>query len=255
MNGVDFSWARPGGAAIAEAGNQFVFRYVPYEGDGGKGLTADEVADYHAHQLGIGLVFESTASRHLLGYGAGVVDAQAAEAGRKSIGYPDNLPIYFAVDFDAQSNQMNAIDQYQAGAASVLGKDRVGIYGSYDVIEHCHLNDSAAYFWQTYAWSRGREHPFYDYLQYENGVALNSGEVDLCKGHGAALWQADEEEEMPDPRVDAIIAALTGDPKDTNGVLANWNGPATAPSGNSLLLGYTLEQNKLAEHIAGVDKS
>lgn len=48
-----------------------------------------------------------------------------------------------------------------------------------------------------------------------------------------------------DPRVDALIAALGGQAE-----IDKWNGPADAPTGNSLLAGYALEQQKLAEHIA-----
>ncbi len=54
-----------------------------------------------------------------------------------------------------------------------------------------------------------------------------------------------EEGDMADPRVDALIAALGGQAE-----IDKWNGPAGAPTGNSLLLGYAGDQQKLAEHIA-----
>lgn len=48
------------------------------------------------------------------------------------------------------------------------------------------------------------------------------------------------EEDMPDPRVDKLIAALGGETE-----IDAWNA-----KGNSLLLGYALEQEKLDAHIA-----
>jgi len=53
----------------------------------------------------------------------------------------------------------------------------------------------------------------------------------------AALAQ---EEDMADPRVDALIAALGG-----QAAIDKWN-----VNGNSLLAGYALEQVKLSEHVA-----
>lgn len=57
-----------------------------------------------------------------------------------------------------------------------------------------------------------------------------------------------EEEEMPDPRVDAIIAALTGlSGEAANERLSKWNYDVMGgPTGNSLLDGYTEEQQKVA---------
>ncbi len=195
MKGIDFSWARPGGAAIKAAGNEFVMRYVPYPGDGGKGLTAAEVEDYRANGLDIGLVFESTAARHLAGFGAGAVDGLQSMKSAKALGFPDDCAVYFAVDFDASADQMTIIDDYQRGAASILTAARVGIYGSYRVIDLTSLSNTT-WLWQTYAWSHGQEHPRRHVYQYENGVTLNGGEVDLCEAYGTeqGLWKAQEEE-------------------------------------------------------------
>jgi hypothetical protein len=48
-------------------------------------------------------------------------------------GMPHGSPIYFAVDFDATPAQQVPINAYLTGAASVLGKTCVGVYGSYYV--------------------------------------------------------------------------------------------------------------------------
>lgn len=190
MKGLDFSWARPGSAAIKAAGFEFVQRYVPYQGNQGKGLTAAEIADYRANGLAIGVVFESTAGRHLDGMAAGADDAKESIRVLDAIGFPGELPIYFAVDFDATAAQMDAIDQYQLGAQSVLGKTRVGIYGSYAVIDHCWKAGTAHYLWQTYAWSGGKTHPERHLYQYSNGEKVNGQEVDYNYAYGTdqGLW-------------------------------------------------------------------
>ena len=154
---VDFSWARPGGAAIKAAGFDGVLRYVPLPGDGGKGLTSGEIADYRENGLAIGLVFESAAQRPLDGHGAGVEDAQQCERAVGDLGFPATLPIYFAVDWDAQEDQLDDIDDYLRGAASVLGPARIGVYGSFRVVEHCREAGTAAWYWQSLAWSGGKD--------------------------------------------------------------------------------------------------
>ena len=196
MKGIDYSWARPGGAAIKAAGFDFVMRYVPYPGDGGKGLTVEEIADLRANGLSIGLVFESTAGRALDGYEAGIADAQQVTRSILALDFPQNLPIFFAVDFDAQSSDMPGIKYYLDGVAYVLGYGRVGVYSSYRVIGHCYDISKATWYWQTYAWSDGLQHPKRHLLQYSNGETLNGGAVDYNEANddGAGwLW---EEEDM-----------------------------------------------------------
>jgi hypothetical protein len=153
IEGVDFSYDRPGGAALAAAGKRFVVRYIT---GAGKALTAAEIADYHAHGLSIALVFESTRGRVLGGRPAGIADATQAVAACTALHIPSSTRIYFAVDFDAQPDQQPAIDAYLGGAASVLGLARVGVYGGIHVIERCRRKPAASGFWQTYAWSGGR---------------------------------------------------------------------------------------------------
>jgi hypothetical protein len=100
IEGVDFSYDRPGGAALAAAGKHFVVRYIT--GAGGKALTAAEISDYHAHGISIALVFESTRGRVLGGRPAGIADATQAVAACTALHIPSSTRIYFAVDFDAQ---------------------------------------------------------------------------------------------------------------------------------------------------------
>lgn len=190
-HGVDFSWARPGGAAIKASGNDFVCRYMPYLGDGGKGLTADEVADYQANGLSIVLVFESTAGRTLDGFAAGAEDATTCVASLAHLGAPADLPVYFACDFDTTSDEQRAaVDDYLRGCASVIGSYRVGVYGEYELIEHCHEAGTATWYWQTYAWSGNRQSAWRHLYQYSNGQVLNGGAVDFNESYGErqGMW-------------------------------------------------------------------
>ena len=177
--GVDYSYGRPGGAALVAAGKSFAFRYVPYPGNGGKGLTTAELGDLQSHGLSVGLVFESTKGRALGGRPAGVSDATMTAAAITPLGFPADRPVYFAVDFDAQATQQAAIDAYLGGAASVLSPSRVGVYGGLDVVNRCAENGSAQWFWQTYAWSGGRQSAHAHLYQYHNGQTINGAAVDF----------------------------------------------------------------------------
>lgn len=196
--GVDYSWARPGGAALKVAGKDFVVRYIPYPGSGGKGLDAGEMADLRANGIDIAMVFESYAARALEGRGAGQADAHASVAALAALGLPDHLPVYFAVDFDAAENQQPAIDDYLRGVADVIGAGRVGVYAGYWVVKRCKENGTAAYLWQTYAWSGGNVHPELNLYQYKNGQNIN-GAVDFCEARKGDFGQLAADATAPAP--------------------------------------------------------
>ena len=183
IEGVDLSFARPGGKALAAAGKRFVVRYLEYShasaGSSGKFLTSAEVADYRGHGLALVANFESTSTRALDGHAAGVADGNDARVAMGKLGFPSSCPVYFSVDFDAQPSQQATIDAYLGGAASVLGKGRVGVYGSYSLVTRCRANGSATWWWQTYAWSGGKIATFAHIHQYLNGQAIGGGAVDF----------------------------------------------------------------------------
>lgn len=229
MKGIDYSWARPGGAAITAAGFDFVMRYVPYPGDGSKGLTVEEIADLRSNGLGIGLVFENTAGRALDGYAAGRADAQQYTRSMLALGYPVDLPCFFAIDFDAQPDQYEQIGDYFSGAIVVLGIKRVGAYGHDRILDFLWGNGLIKWAWQTYAWSGGRLYPYRNLLQYSNGETLNGGAVDYneANGNGAGwLWEEDDMATNAEQAVQleayakrlALIALLTD--KGDNGYAA-----------------------------------
>jgi len=181
MKGLDYSHSRPDLRRVKALGYGFCVRYL--FGDGtvasGKGVSKAEAAAIRAAGLGLLVIYESYAGRALEGQTAGVADGKRALAYARAIGFPDNKPIYFAVDIPATAAQQPAIDAYLYGVGSVIYTARVGVYGSYGVVERCHASGFACWFWQTYAWSAGKVSAHAHLLQYSNGQTVAGASVDL----------------------------------------------------------------------------
>ncbi|MFI5780557.1 DUF1906 domain-containing protein [Nocardia sp. NPDC051570] len=156
--GLDYAAARPGGSAIRAAGYDFVVRYLSPGGATlpDKLLTPEEAADLRAYGVSIVSNWETTATRMLDGYAAGVTDARAALDQVLRCGGRTDRPIYFSADFDATAEQQSAIDAYLDGAASVLGRANTGLYGGYWPVSRALDAGSARWAWQTTAWSGGK---------------------------------------------------------------------------------------------------
>lgn len=172
-------------------GYTFVGRYTVPEGSW-KALSLDEVKAITDAGLYIVSIWETTADRALDGNNAGYDDAQQAVSVAQGLGQPVGTPIYFAVDFDAQGFQFDAIEDYMLGASEVLNDAgyELGIYGSYSVVETMAARKVATYFWQTLAWShkqRSTKAALYQYAidKQENGIG-----VDYNDSNGSAGgWQ------------------------------------------------------------------
>jgi len=176
MKGLDYSHSRPNLPAVKKAGYGFVVRYLfPPP----KGATRVEAAAIRAAGLGLVTIYESYAGRAKEGYTAGIADGKMALAFARNIGFPETRPIYFAVDFSPTGAELERIDAYLRGVASVIGLARVGVYGSYTVVEYCQAWGTARWFWQTYAWSGGKVSPHTHFLQYLNGQTVAGASVDL----------------------------------------------------------------------------
>jgi Domain of unknown function (DUF1906) len=179
--GIDYAGGRPGGDAIKTAGYDFVVRYLSSGGPGlpGKLLTNFEYADLMAHGVMVAVNWETTADRMLAGYGAGSDDAKAADQALRAVGHPADLPIYFSADFDANPGQQAAIDAYLNGAANIVGRDRVGVYGGYWIVKRCLDNGSAKWAWQAEAWSGGNRDPRAHIFQHAKYVTVGGVQCDL----------------------------------------------------------------------------
>ena len=174
--GVDYAWGRPGAAALKRAGARFVCRYLSH--DPTKDLSAAEAAELAAAGIALVVVWETTARRALDGRGAGAVDARTAERAAAALGMPGDRPIYFAADWDATPGQQDEINAYLDGAASVIGRARVGLYGGYWPLSRALDAGRARWGWQTYAWSGGRWDARAHIQQYSIDHRINGVGVD-----------------------------------------------------------------------------
>lgn len=155
---LDHATSPPGAAAIRAAGYVGSVRYLRRRSPWwGTPLTTAEVDDYRVHGLGLALVYQDNdKGRVLQGFAAGAEDARWALAEAMAVGVALPRCIYFAADRDLISPaEIAAVLAYLDGAASVLGRDRVGIYGEADLIDAA-VPAHATFGWQPIAWSRGR---------------------------------------------------------------------------------------------------
>jgi Domain of unknown function (DUF1906)/Putative peptidoglycan binding domain len=83
------------------------------------------------------------------GFAGGVAMAHRALNDATSIGYPDNLPIFFCADGWLASNNISVATAmaYLDGAASVMGKARTGAYGFRDFIQAAQAGGHATWLW------------------------------------------------------------------------------------------------------------
>jgi Rv2525c-like, glycoside hydrolase-like domain len=188
--GVDYAWSKPSPDTLKRAGAKYAMRYLSH--DASKNLTRAERDSLWARGIRVGVVWETVANRAMSGRSGGAEDARSADAQAKALGL-DGIPIYFAVDWDVTPAQKPTVRSYLDGAASVIGRARVGVYGGYYVIDYMADHQAAAWFWQTYAWSGGQVHPKLHIYQYKNGVSLGGGNADFNRatnspaGYGARL--------------------------------------------------------------------
>ena len=167
---IDYAAGPPPAASIKAAGHVGVIRYISPARAAwmtGKPMKKTEVDDLKRHGLKIATVWQYGAgnareSDVMRGHAGGVADAKKADAHLKSVGLPGH-PVFFAVDFDASLAQWNnTIVNYFKGAASVLGRQRVGIYGHSRAV-HWAMEDNVVATvapgrvlgWITRSWSSG----------------------------------------------------------------------------------------------------
>jgi hypothetical protein len=187
VEGVDYSFSRPTPAGLKAAGKQFAVRYGG-EGSSTKWLTAAELARLHAAGVDVVANVEGSTGGYK-GTAAGRQWATSGEAMFRRLGMGADRPIYFSVDWNAGASDWASIDAALKGSASVIGADRVGVYGSYATVAHCVAAGTASWFWQTYAWSGASLHPKSNLYQYKNGVTIAGGDCDLTRALTADYGQ------------------------------------------------------------------
>jgi glycoside hydrolase-like protein len=142
---LDYSAAKIPGSVIKAAGYSGVIRYI----DSPNRLSTKHTssAEYRSHLdagLQVQLVMQTTTTASTGGFVVGVEHAQRALAGANMLNYPG--PIYFTNDRPELPNPL-AWKAYLDGAASVIGKSRVGAYGFRNAMDAAvgHAN----WFWQA----------------------------------------------------------------------------------------------------------
>ncbi|NTU70949.1 MAG: DUF1906 domain-containing protein, partial [Coriobacteriia bacterium] len=140
---------------LRRAGVGIVIRYVG--ASKWKSLTRAEANRLRANNIDVIAVYETSAGWMLGGYKAGVKAAKIARRAVRECGGPSEPFIYFACD--VPTYRFSTVNACLRGAASVIGSENVGIYGSYGVCNEALKAGVADKAWQTIAWSSGRVLP------------------------------------------------------------------------------------------------
>jgi len=186
--GLDYSYSRPSISSSKDQGFKFVARYL--SGGDSKDLTHAEADSLIAAGLDIVVVWEADGQAALNGYDQGADDARAAEKEAASCGQPSTRPIYFAVDFDAESDQMSAVSSYFDGVASVIGRSRTGAYGGMFTVQPLFDSGKISFGWQTYAWSDGEWDSRAQLRQIENDIDDGQADKDEAVAADYGQWGA-----------------------------------------------------------------
>jgi hypothetical protein len=197
IEGVDYSTARPDPKGLVAAGKKFAVRYGG-PGSDSKHLHADELKALRAAGMDVVANAEGSSGGYR-GDAAGQNWATSAERDFRGLGMGADRPIYFSADWDVQPHELAEVDAALRGSAKIIGASRVGIYGSYAVIDHCYRTGTAKWLWQAFAWSTWinpatgkrevRWHPKANLQQYRNSVIVANGEVDLTRALTADFGQ------------------------------------------------------------------
>ena len=185
VQGCDYGAQRPDPACLfREHGIRFVVRYTSI-GPNSKNMSPAEVRQLLDAGLALVTVFEQKEGHMLLGRAAGVEAAKASRDLAAACGMPSGRPHYFALDTDPNplhDSDWDRIKEYLDGAASVLGRSAVGVYGGFLAIEKL-VPTWAPWGWQARAWSGGRWSAKAHLQQYRNEVQLCGSAVDLDRTH------------------------------------------------------------------------
>lgn len=238
---LDFSAAIPSASAIKSAGHDGAVMYISPAREawmGAKPVHRPTIDDFDTHGLQAALVWQYGKEKQpdvMRGWDGGVADAKAAQEHLESIQCAGH-PVYFAVDFDITLDQWNnTAVEYFKGAASILGKQRVGIYGHSRVLAWAKEDDVVATVepgrilgWQTKSWSNGVKADSYAVLYQgthnvpgPDGVQVDVNEV----LHPEWGWRALDSYQQPQKEESAVSAPTIldwtsrftfGRPRDVN---------------------------------------
>lgn len=217
---IDFSAAFPAGAAIKAAGHTGVVAYISPPRETwmrAKPLTQQVVSSYRSVGLKIAAVWQYGGASNpdsMRGAAGGRSDALAADARLKEVGLVGH-PVFFAVDFDITLAEWNqtAVEYFRA-AVTVLGRQRVGIYGHSRAVSWAQedgvvadLGGGRCLGWVTSSWSGAETGASYAVLYQRihntsgpSGVQVDVNDI-LADQWG---WQPVETPKPPEVNVSAL---------------------------------------------------
>ena len=213
---IDFSASVPSAASIKAAGHDGAVMYISPAREswmGAKPVHRPTIDDFDAYGLQAAFVWQYGKEKHpdvMRGWDGGVADAKAAQAQLNEIRCAGH-PVFFAVDFDITLGQWNSSAvEYFRGAASVLGKQRVGIYGHSRVVHWAMEDDVVAVVepgrvlgWVTRSWSNGKTGADYAvlYQRVHNVPGPDGVQIDVNDVlHPEWGWRALDQYQQPAPR-------------------------------------------------------
>lgn len=205
--GLDWSVAHPpSDAALSAAGVTFACRYLSH--NPGKNLKLLEANHLSALGIDLVVVWETTANRANAGHDAGVADANSALGQANHLGMPDDRPIYFAIDFDASTHDLeHGITEYFTGVNEVLGVERTGVYGGFRQVGAMFDAGLVSWGWQTYAWSAGQWDQRAQIQQYRNSQKIGGVDVDFDRATADDFGQwSIQLGDFPEPDPNAVNA-------------------------------------------------
>lgn len=180
---LDYSAAKLPAWVIKNDGYSGVIRYIDSPDRlGPKHTNKAEYDDHISNGLGVLLVFEVNENDALGGFGGGQDAARRALAGANMLGYSG--AIFFCADrwFNARGYVVITPETWQAyldGAASIIGRERVGAYGFADAMDAGYGH--ASFYWQCGARSVVRNHVNIwqdnNYQPYVGGIQTDRNEI------------------------------------------------------------------------------
>jgi len=203
IEGVDYSLGRPDPVCLFNAGKRFACRYVSSPGGIDKDMSPTETRALTAAGIAIVTNYEDAIDSMLNGFAFGKEKALMSDEHARLCGMPSSKPIYFSVDFDASTSQLeNQITDTFHGCIDAIGLDRVGAYGGLRTIKFLFDHNLIKWGWQTFAWSGGIWDSRAHVQQYNNAETLCGVSLDLDRAMVAdyGQWFAFqlEEEDMSD---------------------------------------------------------
>lgn len=173
MTVIDFSSGPPSAASIKAAGHTGVVLYISDARESwmtGKNPSRAYLDDLEHHGIKYGFVYQFRKGGSMAsgdagrGFEGGKADADLTLRRLNDLRCSEH-PVFFAVDWDVSLHEWNSgVASYFRGAASKLGKERVGIYGHSRVVHWAMEDDLVAQVapgrvlgWITRSW--GSTHP------------------------------------------------------------------------------------------------